>query len=150
MRERFIPAVIKPELCVACGRCYRACPNQAIYFVGPTRNIDYSKCKGCLLCVNVCGQNAISVTNVYRDGVFAISVDQAKCTGGECGACIEACPQRLYFLVGEDRPGQKICVQTDTARLAECRGCHACEEACPNDAIKVLEYREKNVNKRSS
>jgi NAD-dependent dihydropyrimidine dehydrogenase PreA subunit len=143
MRERFIPAVIKPELCVACGRCYRACPSHAIYFIGPTRNIDYAKCKGCLLCVSVCGQNAISVTNVWKDGVFAISVDQGKCAGEECQVCVGTCPQHLYSVADEDVTHQKVRIRTDTARLSECRGCRACESACPSGAIKVLEYREK-------
>jgi electron transport complex protein RnfB len=141
MRELFIPAVIQPELCLACGRCYRACPNHAIYFIGSTRNIDYKKCKGCLSCVLVCGQNAITVTSVYREGVFGISINHGKCKGENCGVCIETCPKHLYYLDTGERPAQKLKIRTDDARLAECQGCHACEEICPEHAIKLLEYK---------
>lgn len=144
MQEIFIPAVINPELCLACGRCYQACPNKAIYFIGPTRNIDYKKCKGCLICMHVCGQNAITVTSVYREGVFGISINYGKCKGKTCAKCVETCPQQLYMLdILNDgkNPEQRIKIQTDNARLSECRGCHACEENCPEKAIKLLEYK---------
>ncbi len=141
MREIFIPAVINPELCLACGRCYRACPNQAIYFIGSSRNIDYKKCKGCLSCVHVCGQNAITVTSVYREGVFGISINHGKCRGSTCGKCVTTCPKQLYMLDGSENSGQKIKIRTDDTRLDECRGCHACEETCPEQAIKLLEYK---------
>lgn len=150
MRERFIPAVIKPELCVACGRCYRACSNHAIYFIGPTRNIDYKKCKGCLLCVSVCGQNAISVTNVPKEGVFAIVIDQSICEGPVCGVCVAICPEHLYHITGANDPEKKRSIQLDNDRLAECRGCHACADACDRGAITLLEFGEKAPIPRDS
>ena len=146
IRETFIPAVIQTELCLACGRCLRACPNRAISFKGSVRSIDYTKCRGCLLCVSVCGQNAITVTNVYHEGVFGIAIDHGRCVGAECQACIEACPQHLYHLNSSSAANPEVKIHTDEARLAECRGCRACEEACPHQAIRLLEYRGKREN----
>ena len=46
--------------------------------------VDAEKCTGCMECVEVCSDGAIS----FSEGVAVI--DQAVCTG--CGTCVEMCP----------------------------------------------------------
>lgn len=93
-------AVVDKALCVGCGMCAKACPNQLIaiipavstVFVGCsshdkgafTRKVCKSGCIGCKKCEKVCESGAIAVT----DNLAAI--DPKKCTN--CGACVEQCP----------------------------------------------------------
>jgi NAD-dependent dihydropyrimidine dehydrogenase PreA subunit len=46
--------------------------------------IDSDKCNGCGVCVGICPQQAISISNDVA------VIDQARC--GQCGDCAEACP----------------------------------------------------------
>lgn len=50
-------------------------------------------CAGCMLCVNVCKNNAITVTD-QRSHYNAI-IDKEKCIG--CGACHKLCPQNNFL-----------------------------------------------------
>ena len=73
-REGYIPLFIK-ERCINCGLCDSTCPDYVFQFVpgiykdkpamindGP----DYTHCKGCLRCVEVCPVNAL-VTALEKD-----------------------------------------------------------------------------------
>lgn len=66
-REGYIPLFIK-ERCINCGLCDSACPDFVFQFLPGTyknRNCmvnmgpDYTHCKGCLRCVEVCPVNAL-------------------------------------------------------------------------------------------
>ena len=48
-----------------------------------------------------------------------------KCTG--VGKCAEVCPMNVFDIVD----GKAV-----VARPNDCIECHACENACPNSAIK--------------
>ena len=50
-----------------------------------TYSVDRRVCRGCGLCVDVCPEQVIRVT---EDGYA--SIDSTKCTG--CGACEKICP----------------------------------------------------------
>ena len=57
---------VKPEVCIACGKCAEACHFGAIHLDGPandtfekTYRIDPLACEGCGLCPRVCPVNAI-------------------------------------------------------------------------------------------
>jgi len=48
--------------CIACKKCERACPSDAIHVIDMLAVVDYEKCTGCLSCVEVCPQDCIDVT----------------------------------------------------------------------------------------
>lgn len=48
--------------CIACKKCERACPSDAIHVIDMLAVVDYEKCTGCLACVAVCPQDCIDVT----------------------------------------------------------------------------------------
>lgn len=46
--------------CIACGRCFRNCPRDAIAPAGDQYQIDPEKCVGCGKCASLCPISAIS------------------------------------------------------------------------------------------
>lgn len=73
-REGYIPLFIKDK-CINCGLCDTTCPDMVFQFEpGEYRGrkaminngMDYSHCKGCLRCVEVCPTNAL-VTGIERE-----------------------------------------------------------------------------------
>lgn len=51
--------VIDQNSCIACGKCFEACPHNAIIYQGDKPVIIQSKCVQCGKCVSVCPENAI-------------------------------------------------------------------------------------------
>lgn len=52
--------------CIACGICARVCPHGAITMVDNIPVFDYSKCTGCLTCVEKCPRKIIISRNVSK------------------------------------------------------------------------------------
>lgn len=93
-------AVVQPELCGACGKCVKACPQGIIELVPSASkyrvqcvNHDKGKavkvnceagCIGCGLCAKNCPKDAIVVENNVA------KIDYDKCVG--CGLCAKKCP----------------------------------------------------------
>jgi len=136
IREKFIPIQIEEELCLRCERCTRTCRNNAIYFDQGIRRIDYTKCKACLDCVNVCPRNAITVISVQRSNqILNIKIDRNKCT--LCGICLndngKYCPQNLFY---KEKLKNKIeIVKFKNKEIDDCQGCLNCVVSCPEQAI---------------
>ena len=61
--------------------------------------------------------------------VFHINVDFDKCDGDS--ACRDVCPQECYA----DPVDGKTVIKED----ADCIGCEACVNSCPNSAITITE-----------
>jgi Na+-translocating ferredoxin:NAD+ oxidoreductase RNF subunit RnfB len=100
---------------------------------------------GCLSfadCVEACCFGALSMGD---DGLP--HVDEAKCTA--CGACVKACPKKLFILMPRKNEYYVKCSSKDAGPVkikackASCIACRKCEKACPLAAIKV----ESNLSK---
>lgn len=55
-----MPRVIEADLCLACGNCADACPEDAISEGDGTYVIDADACLDCGLCEDECPEGAIS------------------------------------------------------------------------------------------
>ncbi|MDO8847800.1 MAG: RnfABCDGE type electron transport complex subunit B [Coriobacteriia bacterium] len=47
--------------CIACKKCERECPSDAIHVIDMLAVVDYEKCTGCGTCVEVCPQKCIDL-----------------------------------------------------------------------------------------
>lgn len=56
--------------CIACKKCEKACPDDAIKVIDLCAVIDYDKCTGCRVCVSVCPQKCIDLTG--RDSILSV------------------------------------------------------------------------------
>jgi len=59
--------------CISCKKCEKACPHDAIHVVDLLAVVDYDKCTGCGVCVDVCPQECIDLsgrTNIWGDPAF--------------------------------------------------------------------------------
>ena len=65
--------------CIACKKCERVCPSDAIHVIDMLAVVDYEKCTACLACVEVCPQNCIDVTGRASGKTAAV-------TDGKAGA----------------------------------------------------------------
>ena len=54
--------VINGDKCIGCGKCWKYCPEPAIFPTNPP-TIDYDYCKGCGICIAECPVNAIDKVN---------------------------------------------------------------------------------------
>jgi len=145
IKEKFVPVQINQELCVRCERCLRACNAKAIYFENSIRLIDYSKCKACLNCVQVCPRNAVEVTSIeFEDQVVSIKIDHEKCS--MCEDCLDAsgnfCPKNLFYKdkieVKENKEIKGI--RFKYREVNKCQGCLKCVVQCPEKAIKPAKF----------
>ena len=80
----------KPNVCIQCGKCMRACEHEAI-----TQNpktgiymINKKKCVGCGKCVEVCPTKVM----VHKEGNPV-----SKCIA--CGICVKVCPMEILEVV---------------------------------------------------
>lgn len=142
------PPGARPEaeftgLCARCGACIRACPE---HILGPdfgksglagllTPTIDYSKAhcfEFCNECTKVCPTGAIErlALEAKRNRSIGLAeVDRSQCLAWEygqyCMVCHEFCP---YLAIGAvERNG----VNCPVVKPDMCRGCGACQVACP-------------------
>lgn len=85
-REGYIP-VFKKESCINCGMCDTTCPDMVYQFVeGEYKNKpsmvnlgpDYSHCKGCLRCVEVCPTDAITAGKEREHDINKTDVKNAE------------------------------------------------------------------------
>ncbi|TFF95984.1 MAG: 4Fe-4S dicluster domain-containing protein [Promethearchaeota archaeon] len=143
--EKFVPIQIRQEQCAHCERCMTACRNDAIYFEDGIRLINYSKCKGCLDCVNVCPRNIIEVTSVTPGKVLTIKIDHEKCS--MCMDCVlkdgKFCPNELFSVGKVIKDGKEVeGIRFNFNQVSKCQGCLKCELSCPEGAIKPIIFEE--------
>jgi formate dehydrogenase beta subunit len=136
-----------PALCIACGRCVRACDSRDVHalgwvrdtsgrrFVGPIApTLTASDCRLCGSCVEVCPTGAL--------------MDRSLKPGNRDDAlvpCRAACPAgtdvpRYVRLVAERRFEEAAAVVAERAPLVEVLGqvCfHPCEAACRRNEVNL-------------
>lgn len=91
--ERLVSYFIRPELCIACGRCRENCPQGAISEGEPIEEgkdpfmvIDQSRCSRCGICYHVCPSKVRAVVRVSgksSDPSHETAIDKAL--GGDSG-----------------------------------------------------------------
>ncbi len=134
-----------PEMCIACGRCVRACAGRDVGALGWVRDADGrrwvgplaatladSGCRFCGSCVEVCPTGALSDRDVRPAERLAALVP-----------CRAACPAatdvpRYVGLVAEGRLEEAAAVVAERAPLVEVLGhvCfHPCESACRRNQL---------------
>ena len=64
--------------CIACGKCERSCPTQAIHLVNNVPIIDYSKCISCGKCLEGCPRKCIKYLHPERVEGSSETAEQAK------------------------------------------------------------------------
>ena len=143
-------------LCARCGNCMQACPYQLIQpDIGETgidgiftpvlkfrsKNQDQEQyCfHDCVKCSQVCPTGAlrpISVKEKHARPIGIAIVNAKKCIAWAnneyCAVCDEYCPFKAIKLVKRKDVMCPI-VETD-----KCRGCGACESACPAEPIAIV------------
>lgn len=107
--------------CIACGKCVKACPYDAVSIAGNLATIDIGKCQVCGLCVPQCPTDAISDFIRQRPNAFITD----KCNG--CQKCMRICPEDAAS--GEKKKKHAIDQE-------KCIGCGICTANCPKQAIE--------------
>ncbi len=62
--------------CIACKKCEKACPADAIHVENLNAVVDYDKCTGCGQCVAVCPQECIDLTG--RDAMVSSALADGR------------------------------------------------------------------------
>jgi NAD-dependent dihydropyrimidine dehydrogenase PreA subunit len=153
------------QMCVRCGECFRACPNDALQPLGfdqgleglwtPRLAADWSGCEAsCNLCGQVCPTGAIRALPLEEKRVARIGlavVDLRTClpyAGNDaCQLCFDECTGAGYHAIEFIRVGTEIDERGQpvegTGRLApvvlpeRCVGCGLCQTRCR--AINAVE-----------
>ncbi|WP_148688982.1 4Fe-4S dicluster domain-containing protein [Methanopyrus sp. SNP6] len=66
--------------------------------------------------------------------VRRIEIDRTRCDGASCALCVEVCERGVLKIKDEE---------VVIADLEACDACDKCVRVCPNDAIDLYRYRER-------
>ena len=93
----------------------------------------------CVACTRTCPTGALrplTVEEKHARPVGLAVIEQKKCLAWEkreyCAVCDEYCPYKAVKLV---KRGEVMCPVVDAAL---CRGCGACESACPAEPLAIV------------
>ena len=153
------------DLCIRCGECFKACPNNVLQPMGFGSGLDnlwtpqavpaWSGCEpSCNNCGQVCPTGAIRALPIAEKRVVRMGlavVDQATClphAGKEaCQLCVDECDAAGYHAIEFERVHGKVDEQgtpiEDTGFLAPvvnatlCVGCGLCQTRCSNVNFKT-------------
>lgn len=123
----------KPEYCIKCHSCERACSNKwfkeknaekaRVRIIEPADGEGKPQiitCTQCNVCIKVCPVSAI-----VRDEDGIVRIIDEKCIG--CYSCVTACPEKSMFEHKEYLPAFK------------CVACGECTRMCPTGAVYIKE-----------
>ncbi len=132
---------INMDKCTLCGLCARFCKAFLLLEKEPIPEdpfpfeqllVDEDLCDYCVLCADLCPEDAITVKGERRGEAPEIKgvakVDPDKCT--VCGWCKIVCP---YDAVDISKPfeGELMLIDTNVKKC-DPSGCHACFNICPS------------------
>jgi NADPH-dependent glutamate synthase beta subunit-like oxidoreductase len=134
-----------PSLCIACGRCVRACDQREVHALGWVRDgagrrwvgpqaetLAASGCRFCGSCVEVCPTGALMDRGVRAaDRLHALVPCRAACPA-------QTNVPRYVHLIAEGRLDEAAAVVAERAPLVEVLGqvCfHPCEAACRRNEV---------------
>jgi 4Fe-4S ferredoxin len=140
----FMPAVgirVDTTQCDYCSLCEAICPSDAVKVTcetSPSRTIkepevtgsmtiDDGLCVDCTLCAEKCPYEALDVTLPLTGDIEIQNLEKCDPTG--CVNCFNICPTKAIYPTGEK---DKIAINKDI-----CVFCGACENACPEQVLKV-------------
>lgn len=156
-----------PELtgkeCTHCLLCMMICPTEGAIEVlkkgeGWEPQVYPGHCLRCGLCVEICPDDVLASGRIldskhreetYYLPYYRISIDPAKCM--RCGNCSVACPVNKEEDPQLSATGTAVSdevimrIRDGEMRVLheeKCTGCKTCEEACPNQAIRVARIIE--------
>ncbi|NYT06596.1 MAG: 4Fe-4S dicluster domain-containing protein [Methanomicrobiales archaeon] len=149
--------------CTHCLLCMMICPTGGAIEVlrageGWEPRVYPGHCIRCGLCVEICPEDVLAsgrvLETVKRDDtyylpVYRITIDRTRCM--RCGNCSVACPINKAEdpqlsatgtalsdeVIMRIRDGEMRVIHEE-----KCTGCKTCEEACPNQAIRVARMVE--------
>lgn len=96
---------IDTGLCINCDYCGKLCDKNAVIDNNgklakylpeekwPLPAIDYDKCNGCMICLEICPEYILALSKPRFEGDLqgvALLLDEDKCMG--CGLCADKCP----------------------------------------------------------
>lgn len=131
------------SVCNRCGRCIKACSNNALRPMPITEGLEYfetpyiiprrANCFLCFTCQEVCPTGAITQVPVEQVKMGTAKIDRERCIAWKenkvCVICGELCPVLAIEPDDQLRP----IVQPD-----KCVGCGSCEKACPVDGVAAI------------
>ncbi|MBR5252588.1 MAG: RnfABCDGE type electron transport complex subunit B [Clostridia bacterium] len=122
-----------PNGCVGLGTCVAACPFDAITVENGVAVVDYTKCKGCGICANVCPKSIIKLIPFdSKHWVGCMSDNVGKVTRQMCDVGCIACK-----ICEKNCPTGAITVDNCMAHIdySKCNGCDICVDKCPRHII---------------
>ena len=89
----------------------KGCPMRCIWCSSPQTQNSYpevvycsERCIGCYDCINLCPENAISISSSGK-----VNIDRVLCTN--CGDCTQICPTEALKLVGEFMSIEQVMIE---------------------------------------
>ncbi len=143
------------DACTKCGKCVRACPMGAIEKESP-ENTAFAECIGCLTCLNVCPEKAVSFNFKGMEKKICSDFIPERRTllySGVSGVIFASVNlSGLYSLHGKPGVGRvspKGLVRPPGSRpegdfLALCVRCGECMASCPNNALQPIWFEAGN------
>lgn len=123
-----------PNGCIGLGTCVRSCAFGAISVADGVAAVDYSKCRGCGVCVSACPKNLIELIPFdSKHWVGCKSVEDGKTTRKYCDVGCISCR-----ICEKNCAAGAISVNDNVASILydKCVDCGVCVDKCPRKIIK--------------